>query len=147
MSSWRAWLEAFQMGTGGRTREKGPVLLEEADARLQAPGRQAPLVVKAVQRIQPRQQHQVQRFACTHASNHYTVPGGQGIESACGTQHAAYDATLCSKWYPGTIKVVDFVCKCHRFVSLDPRTSAVGGKAAAGCIGVSMVRETSGLFR
>ena len=53
------------------TQEEGPVLLEESDALLQVLAAQAPPVVKAVERVQPGNQDQVQGLACNqHCKGH-----------------------------------------------------------------------------
>ena len=46
------------------TQKECPVLLEEGDALLQVLAAQAPSVVKAVQRVQPPHQNQIQRLSC-----------------------------------------------------------------------------------
>ena len=50
-----------------RTEKEGRVGLEVVDAVGQARAREAPAVVEAVQRVQPRHEHVVQRRACARA--------------------------------------------------------------------------------
>lgn len=103
-----------------RTKEEGPVALEEGDAIGQARVADAPAVVEAVQRIQPRHHHPVQcrpcsdsciASACCTPGMHdwvrhmylHVVPSGNECwwPHALGSHESATPETICDVWYMG----------------------------------------------
>lgn len=59
------------------------MLFEKGDALLQPPAVEAPLVVEAVERIQPGHQHEVGHIACRQAPRGVTSAGPRALQANC----------------------------------------------------------------